>query len=113
MTQKNLKLILLDIHNQLIQNNNWIPGEGPPDQNEMIPAVTQAPTTQPLIDFVNFLNVNPQVRDLLQKHGVDWDTPNENKPSVISAIDEDDDPFAGEILTPSCRLDDPDCDSCQ
>jgi len=109
---KNLKLILLDIHNQLIQNNNWIPGEGPPDQIETIPAVAKAPTTQPLIDFVNFLNVNPEVRDLLQKHGIDWDSASQDKPSVISSID-DDDPFAGETLTPSCRLDDPDCESCQ
>jgi hypothetical protein len=108
---KNLKLVILDIHNQLIQNHNWIPGEGPPDQPEA--AIAKAPTTQPLIDFVNFLNVNPQVRDLLKRHGVEWESVNEEKPVVISSIDGDDDPFAGEVLTPSCRLDDPDCESCQ
>jgi len=109
---KNLKLILLDTHNQLIQQHNWIPGEGPPDQAE--PAIAKAPTTQPLIDFVNFLNANPQVQDLLKRHGIDWASNNdENTISVISDIDKDD-PFAGEVLTPpSCRLDDPDCESCQ
>lgn len=109
---KNLKLIILDTHNQLVQQHNWIPGEGPPDQAE--PAIAKAPTTQPLIDFVNFLNVSPQVRDLLKRHGLDWDSnDNENPNNIISAIDLDD-PFAGEVLTPpSCRIDDPDCDSCQ
>ena len=82
MPQKNLKLILLNIHNQLIQTNKWIPGEGPPDQNEMMPAIVRAPTTQPLIDFVNFLNVHPEVTDLLQKHGIDWETSNHEKTSV-------------------------------
>lgn len=32
--------------------------------------------------------------------------------STTSPIDTDD-PFAGETLTPTCRLDDPECDSCQ
>lgn len=107
---KNLKLILLDAHNQLVQNHNWIPGEGPPDQTE--PAIAKAPTTQPLIDFVNFLNVNPQVQDLLRRQGVDWISNDEEKPKVISSID-DDDIFAGEVLGPACSIDNPDCESCQ
>jgi hypothetical protein len=51
---------------------------------------------------------------LLKRHGLDWDTnDSENPNNIISAIDLDD-PFAGEVLTPpSCRIDDPDCESCQ
>lgn len=109
---KNLKLILLDTHNQLVQNHNWIPGEGPAVW-QAEPLILKAPTTQPLIDFVNFLNENSQVQDLLKRHGIDWISNDVEKPKVISAIDMDD-PFADEVLTPpSCRLDDPNCESCQ
>jgi hypothetical protein len=108
---KNLKLILLDLHNQLVQQHNWIPGEM--DQVRILPAIAKAPTTQPLVDFINFLNENPQVLDLLKSHGIDWDITNKEVPLGLSNIDQDD-PFAGEVLTPpSCRLDNPDCESCQ
>lgn len=111
---KNLKLLLLDTLNQLEQHHNWIPGEALTNQLE--PAVAKATTTQPIIDFVNFLNTNLPVRDLLKRHGLDWDnndSVNENPNNVISAIDLDD-PFAGEVLTPpTCRIDDPNCESCQ
>ena len=102
----NLKLILLDLHNQLIQNNNWIPGEGPPDQIEMIPAVAKAPTTQPVLEFLDFLNGSPEAQACLKNHGLEW-SQSEQK------VDTEDDPFAGETLGPVCRLDDPDCESCQ
>lgn len=46
-----------------------------------------------------------------KEHG-NWRVTVEKLDSTTSPIDADD-PFAGETLTPTCRLDDPECDSCQ
>ena len=100
---KNLKLLLLDVQNQLIQQENWIPGT---PQSIHFQTVAQPKTTQPLVDLINFLNENPLVQTLLLKHGLEWN-------SAVSSVDLDD-AFEGEVLTPpSCRLNDPGCDSCQ
>jgi hypothetical protein len=107
---KNLKLILLDTHNQLVQLHDWIPGESV--KATMEPAIAKAPSTQPLIDFVNFLNEHPQALELLKRHNIDWDSVNNGVPQGVSIIDQDD-PFAGETLGPACNLENPDCEACQ
>lgn len=115
MEKTNLKMALLDLQNRLQSEKNWVPGKWLPEmEGQPSPAIMQVPTTQPLIDFAHFLNTHPPVAEMLSRYGLEWESPEVPlvETSSVSAIDLDD-PFAGEVLGPACRLDNPDCESCQ
>jgi hypothetical protein len=108
----NLKVILLQVKNQLLQEG-WLPPHiNPPPSFK--PALAHPPMTQPLVDFFTYLNENPRVAALLRQHGLEWTEVEQTQEpaTAIAAIDLDD-PFAGEVLGPACSIDNPDCESCQ
>ncbi len=101
----NLKAILMQITNRLVAEKGWT--EATPRNADVSPAIAAKPSTQPLLDFSQFMNDNPEVAALLLEFGLEW-------PVAQNKSVDDDDIFANETLTPrSCSLDDEECTSCQ
>lgn len=101
---KNLKAILMELGNRLVTEQKWLPAAAVnPDVKE---AIAREKSTQPIVDFTQFLNDNPEAVSLLAQLGLEW--------PVVKPSTDDDDIFAGEVLTPrTCSLDDEECTSCQ
>jgi hypothetical protein len=101
----NLKAILMQMTNRLVAEKGW--AEATPRSTEVAPSVAHKPSTQPLLDFANFINDNPEAAALLLEFGLEW-------PVAQNKSVDDDDVFANETLTPrACSLDDEECTSCQ
>lgn len=102
----NLKLALTELDQRLQKELKWQPGNRNSVSDTSESSVN---TTQPIIDFISFLNNNPQAVYLLKDFNIEWGSNNENK-NVPDSVD---DIFKNEVLGPACKIDDPGCISCE
>jgi hypothetical protein len=93
---KNLKLILSELNQRLQQEYQWIPGT-PPNELLAQPAIAQPTSTQPIVDFLHFLNASPQATGLLKDYNIEWGVT--NKPDTRGELP------ASEELRPDCCVD--------
>jgi hypothetical protein len=69
----NLKKTLMDLGNKLVLDRHFIPsGPAPVEIRE---ALRTDRTTEPITMFAEWLNMNPEAREILAEMGVQWPMP--------------------------------------